>query len=130
MTIPTKETALLVSILGLLALTTTTVFVAYGQEAPQEGFPDEALTIGPPSDKAKQLAVGIALEQIQNLTNAEDPMIGFREDGTLTILDLTFFKDGTTKSTSVTVQHPYTPENGYRIDNRILYAPNGTQIFP
>jgi hypothetical protein len=34
------------------------------------------------------------------------------------------------ETTNIHTGHPWTLANGYSIDNGILYAPNGTEIFP
>lgn len=51
--------------------------------------------------------------------------IDISEDGSIFMTDASDMK-----FRSITIPHPWTPENGYHIDNGILYAPNGTQLFP
>jgi hypothetical protein len=51
------------------------------------------------------------------------------EDGSLTISESSYI-DGNYKTRMVMVQHPFTNANGYEVNNGVLIAPNGTQVFP
>lgn len=124
-TTTTKALALLV-----MALATATVAASYyGQEeAAAQGRPDEAVVLaGMASEEARSLAMNIAIEQLLNMTS---PSITFRADGTFSISQMDMTPEGDFEITDVDLKHNLTPENGYRYDNGIIYAPNGTQIFP
>jgi hypothetical protein len=73
-------------------------------------------------------AIGIATSVLWNLTDRA-PSVSFTEDGTMSITK-GFNTEKGLVIISVSATHNLTPENGYVYDNNILYAPNGTQIFP
>jgi hypothetical protein len=115
----------------VVATTTMTTTVAYAQEAGAGGRPDEAASMDP-SPEAIQLAVSVITSQLRNMTSANsnsDPLITFTEDGRLTIVN-SVYVDGELEVLITNALHPYTTENGYKIDNGVLIAPNGTQVFP
>jgi hypothetical protein len=99
----------------------------YAQLQQQQGTPDTAYDfMGEADEDTKRMFIELAISQIQNMTN---PSISVSEDGTLSISY--FPPSGDTNGyISVTVPHPFTNENGYEVNNGILVAPNGTQIFP
>lgn len=89
------------------------------------GTPDTAYDfMGEADDETKEMFVELAIEQIRNMTN---PSISVSEDGNLYISQ---YDPQARTSISVGVQHPFTNENGYEVDNGQLVAPNGTEIFP
>jgi hypothetical protein len=101
-----------------------------GEAAAQVGRPDEAVSLaGTTSQEAKSLAVNIAIAQLWNMTS---PSITFRADGTFSISQMEMSSEGIGgfEITDVDLKHTLTPENGYRYDNGIIYAPNGTRVFP
>jgi hypothetical protein len=106
-----------------VGITTTTTTTTYAQPA-VGGTPDSITSFGDASPQAERLAIEIAVSQIWNLTGAS-PSITISEDGTLSITQ--FAND---QFITVNVHHNMTPERGFEINNGILTAPNGTQIFP
>jgi hypothetical protein len=113
-----------VILLSVVVVITTTQQQVQGQQQPQ-GFPDTARNSFMESDEETEaMLIELAVAQIRNMT---DPMITLSEDGSLIIMESPTIS---LKIVSATVKHPFTPENGYDINGGILYAPNGSQIFP
>ena len=77
--------------------------------------------------RKKAMFIEYAISQIRNMT---DPSISISEDGSLSITSSSYDENGNYKIQSVMVRHPWTPSNGYNIDNGVMVAPNGTQVFP
>ena len=115
------------TISGMMMYSTTLLSTtAYAQPA---GRPDTVMSFGDASPEAERMAIEIAIAQLWNMTNG-DPSITFSEDGTLTISHSINTPNGMQLMMVMGVPHNMTPENGYEINNGVLTAPNGTQIFP
>ena len=78
------------------------------------------------SPEAKRFAIELAISELRELVNRSPSISIDDESGSLLIMDL--FNEG--NNTSVGVQTNLTQANGYNIDDGIMTAPNGTQIFP
>jgi hypothetical protein len=79
------------------------------------------------TEEFKQMLINMSISQIQH--NMTDPIITIWDDGTYSISDNSFV-DGRSITISVMAESPFTTQNGYKIDNGKLIAPNGTVIFP
>lgn len=94
-----------------------------GFQTAQAQSPDRAMDYGgESSDETKSWVIEYVVSQLRNMTN---PLIDISEDGNVFITDSS---DG--KFRSISIPHPWTTENGYHIDNGVLIAPNGSQVFP
>jgi hypothetical protein len=121
-TTTTIATLITIVVVIIVAAITTTTGV-YAQQ------PDEIYLFDDASLEAKQFAIGIAAQQLWNLTG-KDPSIRLSEDGSLSITEVVDKPDGSFDIITISVQHNMTSENGYDINGGILYAPNGTGVFP
>ena len=123
----------LLTIVGILTVSTvmpatTMVFAQIPQLPPQGEAPDTVYDFGnEASPETKQMLIDLAIAQIRNFT---DPSISLSEDGSLSISQSSYDQNGNYKLSMVMVQHPFTTANGYNVDNGVLVAPNGTQVFP
>ena len=113
----------------LIAASLTTMLLspaAYGQ---QMTLPDSAsIYNGQVDDEKKEWIINYMINQIRNMTA---PSITIQENGQLHIMDTggELLPD-VNKITSLYTGHPWVPENGYKIDDGKLFAPNGTELFP
>ena len=122
-------TMVLAASTAVVVTPTTMVFGQQPQQPPQsQGTPDSVYDFnGQASPEKKAMFIEYAISQIRNMT---DPSISISEDGSLSITSSSYDENGNYKIQSVMVRHPWTPSNGYNIDNGVMVAPNGTQVFP
>ena len=108
--------------------TTTTITPAATAQLPEEIGPIDRVHVPYADPEAASFAIGIATSVLWDLTDKE-PWITLQEDGRMQ-MTRTFNTEKGWVSVSVSIPHNLTPENGYHIDNGVLFAPNGTAIFP
>lgn len=92
--------------------------------------PDSVHVTNAPTDNATQKwVIDYVVSKILNMSEVS---ITINEDGSLSLSDWATKDVGyeNEKMTTVYAPHPWTPEQGYKIDNGVLTAPNGTQLFP
>ena len=114
-------------VIFIVMITTMTTPAATAQLPEEVGQPDR-IYVFEADPEATNFALGIATSVLWNLTDRA-PSVSFSEDGTMSIVE-SFNTEKGLVIISVSAPHNLTPENGYVYDNNLLYAPNGTQIFP
>lgn len=118
----------LIAVIIAAVVTTTTTLPAATAQLPEEVAPPDSVNSYEANPEAASLAIGIATSVLWNLTDRE-PSVTLSEDGTMQIIKIFNAEHGSVYI-HVIAPHNLTPENGYHIDNGVLYAPNGTQVFP